>query len=223
MTLQTTIKIKIIKIKDNQLQQTDRHSRHNTQRRKHLKMTATMTEVCNQCFEEQEDLLERTGGSCGQIVCTHMGIVTKEEEKKEEEKERGEKRKSTKNNKSSNEKKQKTEDEYDTSFPTMMEMTQAQVMAFSKLPENVIYKIEKAVKKVETFNGNENECAYLTLRKKGSRTTQLVRSTRTVYKNLYENERYEENQKKNEFFIINLGEKVSSNQLKYCNFTILRK
>ena len=145
------------------------------------------------------------------------------EEKKNEEKERGEKRKITKNNKSTNDKKQKIEDQDDMSFPTMEEMTQAQVISFSKLPENVIYKIEKAEKKVENFNGKEHECAYLTLRKKGSRTTKLARSTRTIYKNLYENERYEENQKKNVFYIRNLGEKVSSNQKKYCNFTILRK
>ena len=192
------------------------------------------TEQCKICFEEQEDLFERTGGACGQIVCTHIDTKEEEEEEKEEkknekkeeeeEKGRGEKRKIIKNIKSTNEKKQKIADEVDDmSFPTMEEMTQAQVIAFSKIPENVVYKIEKSEKKVENFNGEEHECAYLTLRKKGSRRTQLVRTTKTIYKNLYEHERYEENHKKNVFYIRNLGEKVSSNQKKYCNFTILQK
>ena len=167
----------------------------------------------------------------GQIVCTHNYVakeehMNKDDEKKEEvveEKERVEKRKLPKNNKSSNEKKQKIEkNEDEDNFPTMVEMTEG-VMAFSKVLENVIYKIENSVKTVETFNGKRNECAYMTLRKQGSKTTQLVRSTETVYKNLYENERYEENRKKNDFFIINLGEKMSANQLKYINFNIVRR
>ena len=91
------------------------------------------------------------------------------------------------------------------------------------MENEVVYKIEKAERKTETYDNEVKECAYLTLRKKGVESTRLVRTTKTVYKQLYETERYEENCTKKKYFIVNLGEKLSRNNKNYINFIILCK
>ena len=76
---------------------------------------------------------------------------------------------------------------------------------------------------METYDNKPSKCAYLTLRKKDTELTQLVRTTKTIYKQLYETKKYEENCTKKKYFIVNLGEKLSRNNKNYINFIILCK
>ena len=118
--------------------------------------------MCNACFQEQNELLERTGGGCGQIICTHD--VEEEETPQPPVKKR--KRIQTKivNDASTQTNNDNDDDDI---FPTMEEMLQPNVIAFGKVPVKEPYQIMKVEEKTETFKGVTSEKLHMTLRRKG--------------------------------------------------------
>ena len=158
--------------------------------------------MCDCCAKEQEELIDISGGLCEQIVCTHN--------MKEEVVEpiRTKKRK---------------HDADEEVFPTATEMVQSIVISFSNLPTEEVFQIMKAEKKTEVFNEETNECAHLTLKRKGEYRHQVVRTTKAIYKKLYEEEKYEKDCTRNNFYIMSKGVKLTSKKWNYLDFIILKK
>lgn len=184
---------------------------------------------CAVCIAEQEDLFERTGGACGQVICTHPVVFNFEGVDMEptqnmintevEEEVRDEtmppvvkkrKHKST-----------KKDEEHESEFPTLEEMHQSVVSSFSTLPIDKIYQILSAEKKTDKFNGEA--CAHITVKAKGEWVTRVVRSTQAIFDKLYKEEKYEDNHAKNNFYIVSKGKKLTSKKWNYLDFIIMKK
>ena len=167
-------------------------------------------EMCDNCEVEQEQLIESSSGLCEQIICTHM--INKEQEKVEIVVVPAKKRKY---------KVVKKTGEEDTLFPTTNEVNKSVASSFSSLPIDVVYQITNAKKKTDEFSGDE--CADLTLKGKGEYFTQVIRSTKAIYNKLYQEEKYEEDCMKNNFYIMSKGPKLTSKKWSYLDFIILTK
>ena len=172
-------------------------------------------EMCENCEVKQEELIERTDGLCEQIICMHM---INEEAVKEGEKVEVVAPTPAKKRKFKVEKKNGEEDVI---FPTTKEMNKSVATSFSSLPVDVVYQITNAKKKTDEFSGDE--CADLTLKGKGEYFTHVVRSTKAIYNKLYQEEKYEEDCMKNNFYIMSKGPKLTSKKWTYLDFIILTK
>ena len=172
-------------------------------------------ETCGICQDEQAEGIKISGGSCGQVICTHE-IYDKEEEEKDDEvfvtPVPAKKRKC---------KAEKKNEENDTDFPTTEQMDQSVVSSFSALPIDKVYQIMNVEQKTDKFNGEA--CIYLTLKGKGEYFTRVIRSTKAIYNKLYQEEKYEEDCMKNHFYIMSKGAKLTSKKWTYLDFIILKK
>lgn len=203
------------------------------------------SQQCETCIKEQEELMERTDGCCGQIICDHNTNMNEGEEEEENDYELGEivddfttpvvkkarkeKRKIQESEKNYVRKQlfeDETSDEINESdegiFPTVKEMMQTNAIAFSKLCIEEVYQIIHAEKKTLKYNGEEIKTAFLTVKRKNIPGTQVVRATKTIYQALYEEHMYEKFRKTHRYFVMSLGQKTSATQKKYCNFIIKR-
>ena len=181
------------------------------------------------CSREQEELIEISGGACGQIVCFHLEEEQEaatqsleEEETKEigkiiEEKPEEMKAKKRKNNENSGvqhgtgNKKTKKQNEKengchdDMIFPTIAVMNAAKITSLTELPTNTVYEIMNATKRIEKFKGKDIDYVVLTLRKKNDTITQVIRASGILFMTLFHDEKYEERSKTHRFFFLYKG------------------